>query len=432
MPGKFSRNYDFIRAHSGLISVFLLALYPLAAAEPRADAWREDLRALLDAVSAKGTTVNFKVGIASRGQKDFEKLYPTFAQDIETLARDVPNLPDREVVLRLMQLWAAPNVAHNRVQLPAAYGFNERLPVTFTWFSDGLAVTGATPEYQMAMATRVLKIGSKSPEELVDAVAPYLAHENDSWLRQEAAGLLRLRAILEHLGVTDAGGQVAVTVSKPDGAPFTVNLKPSASAPAIQPAGVLRLMAPFTRAHVRERYWFDFLEDTGTLFIQYNACVNDPADPFPAFAAKVLARADAGGVQRVMIDLRRNGGGDSRIIAPLKSGLAARRNKLGKFYVLIGPSTFSSAVDNAIELQRSLGAVLVGEPSGGKPSSYGEVKQVELPNSKLVVRYTSKWFGSHSDSQPGNLIPAIVAPRTLADLVAERDPAFTAALAAGR
>jgi hypothetical protein len=130
--------------------------------------------------------------------------------------------------------------------------------------------------------------------------------------------------------------------------------------------------------------------------------------------------------------LRRNGGGDSHVIGPLKRGLTARRNKLGKFYVLIGPGTFSSAVDNAIELQRSLGAVFVGEPSGGKPSSYGEVKQVALPNSKLVVQYTSKWFGSHKDSEPGDLTPAIPAPRTLVDLIAERDPALTAALTAGR
>lgn len=121
-------------------------------------------------------------------------------------------------------------MAHNLVQLPATYGFNERLPVTFTWFSDGLAVTGAMPEYQQTMATRVLKIGSKPPDELLTAVARYIAHENHTWLRQQAPGLLRLRAILEHLGITDAEGRGSLNVSKPDGAPFTVDLTPSASA----------------------------------------------------------------------------------------------------------------------------------------------------------------------------------------------------------
>lgn len=87
---------------SWLISVSLFELYPLAATERRADAWCEDLRALLDAVSAKSSTINFNFGIASRGQTNSERLYPTFAQDIEALASE-----DRKVMLRLMQLWAA-------------------------------------------------------------------------------------------------------------------------------------------------------------------------------------------------------------------------------------------------------------------------------------------------------------------------------------
>jgi C-terminal processing protease CtpA/Prc len=95
--------------------------------------------------------------------------------------------------------------------------------------------------------------------------------------------------------------------------------------------------------------------------------------------------------------------------------------------VLIGPETFSSAVQNAAELKQELKAKLVGEPTGGLPSGYGEVKTLTLPYSKVIVRYTTKNFGRpHGDV----LRPDISAPRTLADALHGRDPVLEAALAA--
>jgi C-terminal processing protease CtpA/Prc len=142
-----------------------------------------------------------------------------------------------------------------------------------------------------------------------------------------------------------------------------------------------------------------------------------------------LAEADAHVLKRVVIDLRQNGGGDSRVISPLKSGLASRRKSIGHVYVLIGPATFSSAVDNATVLRRDLSATLVGEPSGGKPGGYGEIKFLTLPNSKLVVQYTTKRFGPSGDAAPSMLQPDLPAPRTLADALTGRDPALAAAIA---
>jgi C-terminal processing protease CtpA/Prc len=136
-------------------------------------------------------------------------------------------------------------------------------------------------------------------------------------------------------------------------------------------------------------------------------------------------------IKRVVVDLRWNGGGDSRVISPLKKALAARPKLAGHVYVLIGPNTFSSALDNAMEWKRELRATLVGEPTGGKPGGYyGEVKKLTLPNSKLVVRYTSKYFGGPPDQDASSLTPDIAAPLTLGDLISGRDPALGAAITA--
>jgi hypothetical protein len=388
---------------------------PADSAADHAAHWREDLHVLSATLPAK--------------QKDFEKLYPRFPADIESLDHDIPKLADGEVVLRLMKIMASANVAHNQVQSPVDMGFSPRLPLTFAWYAEGLAVRTASAQYETAIGLRVLKIGDKTPEQALTELAPYISHENEVGLRTGSAGLLRTKAVLEHLGVTDSEGQVALLLEKPDGTSFRLTVK-GAAIPARNLISHTPSPVPAYLSHPEEQYyWSQYLEDSATLFIQYNSCENDPKFRFSEFAHKALADADAHNVQRVVIDLRGNGGGDSRVIGPLKSGLRQRLTKVGHIYVLIGPGTFSSAVENAIELRADLHATLVGEAPGMKPNTYGEVKTITLPNSKLKVVYTTKWIRS-TDGSDDILTPDILAPRKLSDALSGRDAALEASLAA--
>ena len=388
------------------------------------DQWHQDLQALSTGLKAPG--IRFAGGIATRGQKDFAVLYPNFDREIQSIEADVPKLSDAEILLRVMRLIASAHVAHNRVQPPAGMGFFNRLPVNFHWFADGLAVSGATPEYGAALGARVLSIGGLKPDQLLTSLEPYVSYENDAELRQGAADLMNARGVIEHLQLVDSDSHVTLEVEKAGGEPIKFSLP-------FVPAGVEKTNiwdripppVPLYRSHPRVYYWHEFLADSATLFVQYNRCENDRKLPFAEFAKKVLADADSRAVKRVVVDLRWNGGGNSRVISPLISGLASRRKALGPVFVLIGPSTFSSAVDNAVELQRTLAARLVGEPSGGMPGGYGEVATLTLPNSKLVIRYTTKAFGI---SGAKTLTPDVSAPFLLAEFVAGHDPALVAAI----
>ncbi len=392
--------------------------------------WRADMEFLLAKLSASGKTMDFTRGISSRGQKDFGKLYPHLATDLNLLEEQAGSLSDGQIVLRLMRLIAAANVAHNSVQMPVAVGFFSRLPLGFQWFSDGLAVVSASEEYRPALGAYVRQFGNKTAEEMLAALAPYISHENESWLKSMSREFMRPRVALEEAGVMSAGGDVALTLQKPGSAPYVLAVTPRDSRVArVTLEEALRRPVALFRSQPGKLYWHRYLADSATLFIQYNACVNDPKLPFAEFVKLAMADADAHAVKRVAIDLRANGGGNSQVIRPLVSALERRRGRLGPVYALIGANTFSSAVDNAEELQHSLGAILAGEPAGGKPSSYGEVKTCTLPFSKLVVRYTSKWFGSHDASEPETLAPTLRVGYTLEDELAGRDPVLAAVIA---
>ena len=166
------------------------------------------------------------------------------------------------------------------------------------------------------------------------------------------------------------------------------------------------------------------------LYFAYNACAEDArAGSFGKLVAGTLAFADQHPVDRFVIDLRRNEGGDSRLLEPLLVGLAARPQLAGRVFAIIGMHTFSSAVINAMDLERRVHARLVGGPTSGKPSAYGEVKLFELPRSQLRVQYSTKLF-SNADFPGDALAPDIPVAVTAADWFAGRDPALAAILAA--
>jgi len=89
-------------------------------------------------------------------------------------------------------------------------------------------------------------------------------------------------------------------------------------------------------------------------------------------------------------------------------------------YVLIDNVTFSAAMSNAAQFSQILNAKLVGEPTGGKPSGYQDIGQFFLPNSKLVVTY-SKRFYHFKDDQKDALYPDINIELSIDDYVKKND-----------
>lgn len=397
------------------------------AAKGRWERWLEDLHYLKAKFSAKGYAVDLSRGVTTRGQKDFRKLYPSFHADIDALSAEVPTLSEDEIVLRLMKIIASGRVAHNRVQIPARFGFSMRLPLTFTWYADSLVVSAASSNYEAALGMRLLQMGNKPVEEIVMELSPYVSRENDVWLRESVAGLLPYKAILEQAGVVDSQGLVVLTLQRPDETMLALRVAMVDKAAKMNSVLDTRpVPVPLSRNRPNLNYWHQYLEVTHTFYIQYSNCRNDERLRFSDFAKSVLEEIDTRRPKRIVLDMRNNCGGDSRVIRPLRKGLLNRAGKIGTVYILIGPRTFSSAVDNAVEFRKTLRAVLVGEPAGGEPSSYGELKFLMLPNSRLVIQFTSKRFGSGIATGP--LMPDIAAPCTLPSVLAGQDPSMDAVL----
>jgi len=72
---------------------------------------------------------------------------------------------------------------------------------------------------------------------------------------------------------------------------------------------------------------------------------------------------------------------------------------------------------------------LIGEPTGGKPASYGEVKFFLLPNSGLAMNYSTNFVPALYVPDTPSLLPDVAIPMRSADFFVRHDPVLAAIFA---
>jgi hypothetical protein len=144
--------------------------------------------------------------------------------------------------------------------------------------------------------------------------------------------------------------------------------------------------------------------------------------PFSTFVDDVVTLLESEPVDRVLIDLRNNLGGDSSVMNPLIAALAESRPGVnGDIYVAIGPNTFSSAVLNAAQLKRELGATILGSQTGERVNHFGELETHVLPNTRTVLTFSTRHFALSPDGD-GPLVPDVRLPYRGTDFLRGIDP----------
>ncbi len=318
--------------------------------------------------------------------------------------------------------------AHTRIQ----YGREKTYPIALYQFSDGLFVAPSTEEHKMALGARLIKIGRTDAERARESVRSIITVENESWFKQQFPNYLTDPEILRLLKILPSADEGEFTFKDRNGKQFALRLWPVSMKEQIKwirpfdsPPG----KPPLYLRNPEQYYWHEYLADSKTLYLHYRRCANMPSQPFNRYAEALLKFLDENPVERMVIDLRLNGGGNSAIFDPFIAALARRRdiNQPGRLFVLIGRGTFSSAYLNALRLKRETKAILVGEPTGQRPNAYGEVRTMNLPHSKLLVQYSTKYFKT-MDGDPPTLSPDILVERSSWHYASGRDPALERAL----
>lgn len=314
-----------------------------------------------------------------------------FWGQIERLEEAVPYLSDAEVLVEMMRIVASVGDAHTRFSAWNT-GLLHGLPMDLRWYSDGLFVRGIGQAYPEALGKRVVKIGSLTPEEIYTQLLPLISYENEPWARLNSSNLLNIFEVFQALDAVDVNGRVTLTLEDEMGEEFSLAIDP------LEPGeSVDFLNAEENPAYYKSKpelpFWFDYREASRTLYFRYSACVD--LTGFRSTMQALWDLVEQQPVERLVVDLRGNGGGNSLQFERYFMPELKKHPQLDhpeRLFVLIDRGTFSSASDNAARLRIDSRATFVGEPTGGSPNGYGEVRRFQLPNSGAQVSYSTKYF----------------------------------------
>ena len=175
----------------------------------------------------------------------------------------------------------------------------------------------------------------------------------------------------------------------------------------------------------------EVLADGKTLYVSIDEMADVEGLSFGKFTDAVLAHAKPEQIRRIVIDLRRNGGGDNYLAEPLRHELGRSRfNRPGGICVLIGPATFSAAQNFANRIERECFATYVGEPTGSAPNLVGDSAFFVGKATGITAMVAKlRWFDGGPDDKRRWIFPDVLVPSLFSDWVAGRDPALDAALA---
>jgi hypothetical protein len=370
-------------------------------------------------------------------------------------------LSDDEATVRLMAIVASIRDGHTGL-FPAT---DPRwFPLRCYELADGVFITAIDRHFAHASGAKVLGVGGHPINEVLPSLKSVFPSDNDFGAKQ-AAVLFSFPRVLHGLALipdTTAlplelrladGSQTTLQLPSVEGKPgadwFYTSLAELGDLPGINLVTAFggRPSAAFLQdpaknvdlpLHLRGRrgYWFTYLEPQHAMYVQINAMATRSAisnETFAEFVGKLFRAADAVRVDKFIVDVRYNSGGNGDLINTFVHEIIKRDsiNQQGKLFTITGGKTFSAAAGLLISLLQHTQTTLVGEPAGVPLNGAGDADALTLPHSKLHLTISTNFhvggnFKDLSWTIPVQF-PALV---TSPDYFGGKDPAVELILSA--
>ncbi|MFH6603908.1 hypothetical protein ACEZ3G_10505 [Maribacter algicola] len=392
--------------------------------------WQEDLRFLQKTVHADFPFLFKKV----------EK--KVWDAEVENLYVEIPNLEEHEIRVGLSRIVSLFEYGHTQIPF-STIAKDGVLPINLYHFKDGIFVEGALKEHTKILAAKVIKVGEYPIDEALKMIRPVVPVENNSYFKAYGLRFLTVPAVLHAQGVIpDNGKNVSLTLEK-EGKVITYEL-PSIAYNELSRDYNLTLPnelwvsargagePPFYLKHLFEKYYhYEYLSDSKTLYVRQSSVFNHETESLAEFYKRLFDFIDTNDVQKLIYDVRLNGGGNNYNNKPLIQGIMARPelNKKGKFIYIIGRQTFSACQNLTNEIENYTNAIMVGEPTAENKNFYGDTKKTTLPNSKLNAYLSFAWWQDKAPWENADATtPQVFIEPTFAEYSTNQDPVLEMAM----
>ena len=355
----------------------------------------------------------------------------TFNRKVAELSETIGKMDAATATMELMKLVAMIGDGHTTV-VPDQTSFRY-FRVNVRWFKSGIHVRAIDERHKDLVGAKLTAVGDVKAKSLEQKFAELFSHDNIWGVRKAIDKQFPTFEYLKFAGATNPDDTATFHFEK-DGTKRSITL----NAVAVKDFRKKRIVNSFHIGMMKKSvfldlmmkdekgfpHWNDWIAPEKTLYFKYNQCRD--AKGFQKLVDGTARFVEQNPVQKFVLDLRDNSGGNSLIFKPLLKYLAGNKtlNREGKLFVLVGRDTFSSGLFAAMDMKKT-NAIFIGEPTGCKPNHFGEVQTFTLPGSKLSVQYSTKSFTLASDDTD-TFKPDIEITYTPKEFLTAFDPALNA------
>lgn len=317
------------------------------------------------------------------------------------------------------------------------------MPFNLYEFDDGIYIQGTHKNYPEALGAKVLAVEGMPISEVLKRIEPTVSAENSQYFKAYGIYKIRYPEVLHAQKITKTlQAKVEFTLEK-DGKVFTQSftaLEKGKSVPTHrgfvhQKDGWLdardQSTTPLYLQQLDKVYFSEYLEEEKAMYVRHSRITDDPAESTKAFYTRVFNEIETRDAEKLIIDLRLNGGGNNYLNKDLIKGLikAERINQVGKLFVIIGRRTFSACQNLVNEIDNYTNVIFVGEPTAENINFWGDNRPVTLPNSDVEIALSYLWWQDKPALEnPEWMAPSLPVTMSFEAYANNEDPVLEAAL----
>lgn len=425
------KNIFFKLRHPGLVLLIVLFTTQVISQNAfTAQQWQEDLNFLQTTIHQDYPFLFKKITAA-----DFDKAVAEFNDAI-------PGMQDHEVMIGFARTVALFKYGHTSLGFRNSPISLQQLPLVLYHFNDGVYITGVHKDYENTLGARVLKIEGVPIKDILKAIYPVVPAENDQFFKSYGLRYALIPEILHAQGITqEVKKTITLSLEKEDGtfeAKITAvkDLEIPTSYGIVEQGGDWlevseKTTTPYYRKNLDKIYYYEYMPEQKTVYVRHSQIQDDPSEDIPTFYEKVFNFIENNDVEKLILDVRLNGGGNNYKNKAVVTGVIKtdKINKPGKFVVIIGRRTFSACQNLVNELSNYTNAVFIGEPTAENINFYGDNRKVQLPNSKLNTFLSFAWWQDKPQWENGPwLAPHVAVDTSFEQYRTNQDPVLETAL----
>ncbi|NNJ88131.1 MAG: tetratricopeptide repeat protein [Eudoraea sp.] len=365
-----------------------------------------------------------------------------FDEKVEDFYKAITNMADHEVLVGFNKVVASFKYGHT------VFGYWDgiipihQLPVVLYHYDDGIFLQGVYKDYNDALGAKLLAIEGVPIEEALKLMRPVIPAENEQFVKAYGIHYLTFPEFLHAQGIMKTMKKSVDLTLEKEGKQFQQKIEAVPFERFPRQYGMVvpgedwlesrdLSATPLYLKDLEKIYYYEYLKDQKTVYVRQSQIQDDSIQPIPEFYAEVFNFIDNNDVEKLILDVRLNGGGNNYKNKAVVTGVIANKkiNKPGKFIVIIGRRTFSACQNLVNELHTYTNAIFIGEPTSENINFYGDNTPLTLPNTQMKALLSFAWWQDKPqwENRPA-LYPQIATGMTFEQYKTNEDPALKAAL----